>query len=167
MANIIIYPTGSTLNTNPHIIFSGTGVDYTIEIDTAGDLVFKSSTNIFKISDSATPLSLPGEVNVVNSELYVGNMMVVDSGGHWVGQTEGLKGQKGLKGLRGIDGDKGLKGNKGTQGIVGPTGDKGNFGIKGGIGLDGDKGIKGEISTKGIKVTEDHKVIKVLLDLKG
>ena len=97
MANIIIYPTGSTSNTNPHIIFSGSGNSYAIEIDNSGDLIFKSSTNIFKVSDSDTPLSLPAEANVVNSELYVGSMMVVDSGGHWVGQLEGLKGQKGLR----------------------------------------------------------------------
>ena len=122
MANIIIYPTGSTSNTNPHIIFSGSGNSYAIEIDNSGDLIFKSSTNIFKVSDSNTPLSLPAEANVVNSELYVGSMMVVDSGGHWVGQLEGLKGQKGLKGLRGRDGIEGTKGNKGKTGIVGPTG---------------------------------------------
>ena len=133
MANIIIYPTGSTLNTNPHIIFSGTGVDYTIEIDTTGDLIFKSSTDIFKIVDSTSPLLLPGEVNVVNSELYVGTTMVVNSSGDWVGDTHNLKGYKGLKGGQG------------------PTGTKGNTGIK---GQSGAKGLEGR---KVKKVLMDHK----------
>ena len=88
MANIIIFPTGSTTNTNPHIIFTGSGSnDYTIEIDTVGDLIFKSSSSIFKIKDSDKPFEFPAEVNVINSELYVGNTMVVNSNGEWVGQS--------------------------------------------------------------------------------
>lgn len=38
---IIIFPSGTTLNTNPHILFSGgTGNPYTIEMTTTGELLF-------------------------------------------------------------------------------------------------------------------------------
>ena len=68
MANIIIYPTGSTLNTNPHIIFSGSGINYTIEIDTAGDLVFKSSLNDENITEII--LSREGSLQEAAARLY-------------------------------------------------------------------------------------------------
>jgi len=38
---VIIYPSGTTANTNPHILFSGgTGATYTIEMTTDGELLF-------------------------------------------------------------------------------------------------------------------------------
>jgi hypothetical protein len=36
--DIIIYPSGTTTNTNPHIIFSGSNSNYIMEITTDGYL---------------------------------------------------------------------------------------------------------------------------------
>jgi len=38
---VIVYPSGTTENTNPHVLFSGgTGATYTIEMTTSGELLF-------------------------------------------------------------------------------------------------------------------------------
>jgi len=42
---IIVYPTGTTSNTNPHVLFSGgTGSTYTIEMTVNGELLFSQET---------------------------------------------------------------------------------------------------------------------------
>jgi hypothetical protein len=42
---IIVYPSGTTANTNPHVLFSGsTGVTYMIEMTTTGELLFSQET---------------------------------------------------------------------------------------------------------------------------
>jgi len=42
---VIVYPSGTTANTNPHVLFSGgTGTTYTIEMTTTGELLFSQDT---------------------------------------------------------------------------------------------------------------------------
>jgi len=155
---IVIYPSGNTTNTNPHIEFSGSGGYYIMEIDSSGpniDVSFKPTTGspykIYRISDSDSPLTLYGNSRF-NKGLYVAGTQMVGADGYWAGPDTNIKGEKGTlgptgeifpKGSKSEGGDKGLKGVKGGKGDAGAKGAQGDIGPQGGQGGGGPKGAQG------------------------
>ena len=126
MSRIIsIRPSGTTENSNPHILFTGTGDNQIIEMTTDG-LRFSSETGgqMVLISDSATPLTFlensqkgiyDGGVENLG-DIYVGSggnfTKIISKGGIWDGPETNLKGFKGSKGSKGDAGAVGEKGPK-------------------------------------------------------
>ena len=112
---IVIYPSGNTTNTNPHIEFSGAGGYYIMEIDSSGpniDVSFKPTTGspykIYRISDSDSPLTLYGNSRF-NKGLYVAGTQMVGADGYWAGPDTNIKGEKGTLGPTGEIFPKGSK----------------------------------------------------------
>ena len=53
---VIVYPSGTTSNSNPHVLFSGgTGATYTIEMTTTGELLFSQDVNFSSLGSLSHP----------------------------------------------------------------------------------------------------------------
>ncbi len=78
----------------------------------------------------------PGSVSI-------GDEVVIDENGRWVGDPTGLQGPQGARGPAGQDGAQGATGETGAQGERGPIGVTGAQGDRGPIGLTGAQGAPG------------------------
>jgi hypothetical protein len=90
----------------------------------------------------------PGSVSI-------GDEVVIDENGRWVGDPSGLQGPQGERGAAGQDGAQGATGETGAQGErgeTGATGDQGAVGAQGDrgpIGVTGAQGDRGPIGVTG------------------
>jgi len=73
---VIVYPSGTTSNSNPHVLFSGgTGATYTIEMTTTGELLFSQDVDF---TSSGTLPNISGNYvsdmlyDVDNDDMYIG-----------------------------------------------------------------------------------------------
>lgn len=73
----------------------------------------------------------------------IGDLMVIDADGNWVGDTAGLRGPIGPQGVSGARGAMGLPGQPGERGIQGPAGQRGTTGPRGATGPQGPRGLTG------------------------
>jgi cysteine-rich repeat protein len=88
----------------------------------------------------------------------IGDTLVIDDGGRWVGAPTGLVGPAGAdgavgaagpRGERGLQGDIGERGPRGDLGPRGDPGPQGERGPQGAIGLDGPRGAVGAEGPRG------------------
>jgi hypothetical protein len=87
---------------------------------------------------AAAPYALmAGDVNgdIHPATVSIGNKMVIDPSGKWVGDTAGLQGPKGDKGDTGPQGAMGATGAQGPQGMMGAQGAMGAMGAQGAPGV--------------------------------
>lgn len=91
--------------------------------------------------DNVTFANITGKT-ITGEEFYVGETLVIDSDGNWVG------GGRGYTGSRGDTGYTGSQGYSGSQGPIGYTGSKGDVGF---TGSQGEQGGQGEIGFTGSK----------------
>ncbi len=119
--NIIIYPTGTTSNTNPHIVFKGDAGQIQLNvIATPGDAALQlssSTVSLGTILDPSTGITASGlTVNSIPSgggKIFANNFLAVDDLGVWKGNLANIKGAQGSQG------NQGFKGNKGEIGFTG------------------------------------------------
>ena len=129
MSNIIIYPTGSTTNTDPNIIFDDGTTKLSFDMNASGAtnsyLNLSSSTNpdAIRLYDTGT-IETSG-ASVSSGSVYVGGNLMIDSTGVWVGPTTNIKGAQGAQGAQGSQGAVGATGGQGTVGAQGSQGAQG------------------------------------------
>jgi hypothetical protein len=75
------------------------------------------------------------------ASISVGNKLVIDGTGRWVGDPSGLRGEAGPAGAKGEPGAKGEAGAKGEPGLPGATGPRGDPGGPGVAGPAGPPGV--------------------------
>lgn len=109
---------------------------------------------------AAHALDVRGE-DIHPSSVSIGELMVIDANGDWVGDTTGLRGpvgpqgppgEIGAMGLRGLQGERGLQGLRGPigqSGAAGPRGATGAQGLRGLPGVQGEQGIVGPQGERG------------------
>jgi hypothetical protein len=155
--NIIIYPSGTTSNTNPHIVFKGDAGQIQLNvIATPGDAALQLSSSTVSsgtILDPSTGITSSG-FTITTGDVQVGGVSAVSTGGFWKGNlanikgAQGSQGNQGFKGVKGDTGNAGFKGDNGAQGTVGPTG---NVGPTGFAGAQGNQGGQGTVGPQGFK----------------
>ena len=89
------------------------------------------------------------------NSVSIGETLVIDQSGQWVGDTTGLRGPEGPAGERGPQGDRGQPGDRGQQGDIGPRGDTG---ARGAQGPEGEPGATGPVGLQGHRDPKDRKV---------
>jgi hypothetical protein len=80
------------------------------------------------------------------TSLSIGNQLVIDANGRWVGDTTGLVGPQGPQGPQGL---LGMAGPVGDQGAAGPQGPEGRAGSDGPMGPEGPEGKPGALGPMG------------------
>ena len=70
----------------------------------------------------------------------IGEQLVIDEGGNWVGPEIAAAGEEGPQGPEGPQGERGPAGPQGEQGIAGPEGPEGPRGLQGETGPRGEAG---------------------------
>lgn len=95
---------------------------------------------------------LAGDVNgdIHPTTVSVGNTLVIDATGKWVGSPVGLQGPQGPAGPQGLQGVSGVPGAAGPQGPSGAAGPAGPQGPAGSTGPVGPQGPPGPIGPSGI-----------------
>jgi hypothetical protein len=91
---------------------------------------------------------VPGDIHP--SSVSIGNTLVIDASGNWVGDPSGLVGPTGPAGPAGPAGATGPAGPAGATGAIGPTGPQGLQGVPGPIGPAGSVGATGPTGPQGI-----------------
>lgn len=77
---VIVYPSGTTSNSNPHVLFSGgTGATYTMEMTTTGELLFSQDV----------PLSVTNTISQSGDTLIMSMLYDSDSDAMYVVQENG------------------------------------------------------------------------------
>ena len=151
--NIIIYPSGTTSNTNPHIVFKGDAGQIQLNvIATPGDAALQlssSTVSLGTILDPSTGITASG-FTITTGDVQVGGVSAISTGGFWKGNLANIKGAQGSQGEQGIQGIQGIQGLQGTAGFVGSNGAQGTQGTQGIQGTQGTQGIQG---LKGTKIT--------------
>ena len=79
----------------------------------------------------------------------IGEQVVIDEQGRWVGDATGLRGPQGDQGIQGEQGVQGERGIQGEQGVRGAQGFQGDQGLRGASGPQGDRGSQGEAGLRG------------------
>jgi len=172
--NIIIYPSGTTSNTNPHIVFKGDAGQIQLNvIATPGDAALQLSSSTVSsgtILDPSTGITSSG-FTITTGDVQVGGLSAVSTGGFWKGNlanikgAQGSQGNQGFKGVKGDTGNAGFKGDNGAQGTVGPTGNVGPTGFAGAQGNQGPQGFRGPIGPQG--PPSDERLKTEIQSLKG
>ena len=95
-SNVTIFPTGTTSNPNPHIVFEDgvDGVPLQFNVSSSGvpTLTLSSSTVANGLVISAGSVVTSGASIDNSGGLFVGGTLMVNSSGVWVGPTSGLIG---------------------------------------------------------------------------
>lgn len=84
------------------------------------------------------------------SSVSIGDGLVIDASGKWVGDPTGLVGPAGATGPQGPKGDTGAIGPMGPQGLMGNTGPIGPQGLTGNTGPTGPQGATGPMGPAGV-----------------
>ncbi len=150
--NIIIYPTGTTSNTNPHIVFKGdTGqVQLNVVATPSGAaLVVSSSTQ-----SSGTVINPTSGITTTGLTMSTGSLRIkgnlaINSDGTWGGNLQNIKGAQGAQGSQGTIGTQGAQGSQGFKGKTGAQGSQGGQGSQGFQGNQGNKGAQGSQGGQG------------------
>jgi hypothetical protein len=112
---------------------------------------------------SSVPFSLVcGEVpgHIHPRAVSIGDMLVIDEKGRWVGDPTGLAGPAGPQGPEGPSGPQGKTGPLGPEGKTGPVGPEGprgpagSAGAEGPMGPQGPQGPEGPIGPQGLRGLE-------------
>ena len=114
--NVIIYPSGTTGISSPHIVYEGVNGSENglIYITSPGVINFSASTNPTLLSFDNSNVTTTG-VTVTNapSGVWVGGQNMINSSGVWIGPQTNIKGSQGATGNTGA---QGATGNQGAQG---------------------------------------------------
>jgi hypothetical protein len=104
-SNVIIYPSGTTSNTNPHFVFDdGTNK---LQFNVVADAFTNPTLSLSSSTVSAgLQITLSGSVissgsSVTSGGLYVANTQMINSSAVWVGPLPGIKGAQGSQGAAG------------------------------------------------------------------
>ena len=161
--DVIIYPSGTTSNPNPHIVFVSPTNRVQLNVVTGSQgsmLQVSGDTNSNAITIDPTSGITTTDFSI-NQALYVKGIYAVSKGGDWEGNRTGIAGNQGAQGNQGFKGNtgnqgaqgglgfKGNKGNQGAQGFLGNQGNQGNKGAQGGQGGTGSQGFKGNTGAAG------------------
>ncbi len=109
--------------------------------------VLEPRTQIDAVPFAMASLEVIGDINP--SSISIGNQLVIDEFGNWVGSTEGFEGLQGPEGVQGPEGPQGPVGPVGPAGPTGATGAAGSQGPQGPAGATGPAGPAGPTGATG------------------
>jgi hypothetical protein len=89
------------------------------------------------------------EGDIHPSTVSIGNQLVIDQNGQWVGDPSGLVGPTGATGPAGPQGTTGATGAQGPAGVTGAIGPTGPQGAAGAVGPTGPQGAAGAVGPTG------------------
>jgi hypothetical protein len=95
MADVIIYPSGTTGNSSPHIVYEGASAADSIQINMVapGDVKFSATTSPSLVVFSNNDITTTGvTISSSPSGLWVGGQNMINNAGVWIGPQTTIKG---------------------------------------------------------------------------
>ena len=84
MGNVIIYPTGTTGNSDPHIVFDDDTAKLQFNVKSTGALSLSSATVSAGFEISNTNITTSG-ASITGGVTYFGGVPMINSVGVWIG----------------------------------------------------------------------------------